>query len=180
LAKRELVEACLLPGVSVARLALEHGLNANLLRSWVTAYKRKRDGGAIVSAPVSSKPTTAFVPVIAAQTQPMQAWAGLQVRLPNGVKIELKDVRDDQVRSLLHALSTLPCFRFDEGLKVLLHRDAVDGRKGINGLAALGEHALGLDPLGQRWPRSVGQFFRFLSGTLGGHAAVFIAGSIVK
>jgi transposase-like protein len=43
-AKRELVEACLVPGVSVARLALEHGLNANLLRSWVTAYKRKRDG----------------------------------------------------------------------------------------------------------------------------------------
>ena len=108
-AKRELVEACLVPGVSVARLALEHGLNANLLRSWVTAYKRKRDGGAIVSAPVSSKPTTAFVPVIAAQTQPMQAWAGLQVRLPNGVKIELNDVRDDQVRSLLHAQSTLPC-----------------------------------------------------------------------
>ncbi|MDP9158228.1 MAG: hypothetical protein M3O74_28780 [Pseudomonadota bacterium] len=32
----------------------------------------------------------------------------------------------------------------------------------------------------QRWPRSVGQFFRFLSGTLGGHAAVFIAGSIAK
>jgi hypothetical protein len=39
-------------------------------------------------------------------------------------------------------------FRFDEGLKVLLHRDAVDGRKGINGLAALVEHALGLDPFG--------------------------------
>jgi len=33
---------------------------------------------------------------------------------------------------------------------------------------------------GQRWPRSFGQFFRFLSGTLGGHAAVFIAGSIAK
>jgi DNA invertase Pin-like site-specific DNA recombinase len=32
----------------------------------------------------------------------------------------------------------------------------------------------------KRWPRSFGQFFRFLSGTLGGHAAVFIAGSIAK
>jgi hypothetical protein len=32
----------------------------------------------------------------------------------------------------------------------------------------------------ERWPRSFGQFFRFLSGTLGGHAAVFIAGSIAK
>lgn len=32
-AKRELVEACLQPGVSVARLALRHGVNANLLRT---------------------------------------------------------------------------------------------------------------------------------------------------
>jgi transposase len=37
-------------------------------------------------------------------------------------------------------------FRFDEGLKVFVHRDAVDGRKGINGLVALVEQALGLDP----------------------------------
>lgn len=37
-------------------------------------------------------------------------------------------------------------FRFDAGLKVYLHRDAVDGRKNINGLAMLVEQALGLDP----------------------------------
>ncbi|WP_438397308.1 IS66 family insertion sequence element accessory protein TnpB [Caballeronia sp. DA-9] len=37
-------------------------------------------------------------------------------------------------------------FRFDGGLKVFLHRDAVDGRKGINGLVALVEQALKLDP----------------------------------
>ena len=37
-------------------------------------------------------------------------------------------------------------FRFDEGLKVYLHRDAVDFRKSINGLAALVEQAMGLDP----------------------------------
>ena len=37
-------------------------------------------------------------------------------------------------------------FRFDAGLKVYLHRDAVDGRKNINGLALLVEQALALDP----------------------------------
>ncbi|MCL9845850.1 IS66 family insertion sequence element accessory protein TnpB [Ralstonia solanacearum] len=37
-------------------------------------------------------------------------------------------------------------FRFDEGLKVYLHRDAVDFRKSINGLALLVEQALDLDP----------------------------------
>lgn len=37
-------------------------------------------------------------------------------------------------------------FRFDAGLKVCLHREAVDGRKNINGLALLVESQLGLDP----------------------------------
>jgi transposase len=37
-------------------------------------------------------------------------------------------------------------FRFDARLKVYLHRDAVDGRKNINGLAALVEQQLGLNP----------------------------------
>ncbi|WP_145770228.1 transposase [Denitratisoma oestradiolicum] len=33
-------------------------------------------------------------------------------------------------------------FRFAPGLKVYLHREAVDGRKSINGLALLVEQAL--------------------------------------
>jgi len=37
-------------------------------------------------------------------------------------------------------------FRFDPALKVFLHREPVDGRKSINGLAALVEQGLGLDP----------------------------------
>lgn len=37
-------------------------------------------------------------------------------------------------------------FRLDARLKVYLHRDAIDGRKNINGLALLVEQELGLDP----------------------------------
>lgn len=37
-------------------------------------------------------------------------------------------------------------FRLDEGLKVYLHREPVDFRLSINGLAMLVEQALGLDP----------------------------------
>jgi transposase len=37
-------------------------------------------------------------------------------------------------------------FRFDAPLKVYVHREAVDFRKSINGLVALVEQALGLDP----------------------------------
>ncbi|WP_197344872.1 transposase [Ralstonia solanacearum] len=36
--KRSLIEACLKPGVSVARMAQTHGVNANLLRKWITRY----------------------------------------------------------------------------------------------------------------------------------------------
>lgn len=37
-------------------------------------------------------------------------------------------------------------FRLDEGLKVYLHREPIDFRLSINGLALLVEQALGLDP----------------------------------
>jgi len=40
-AKLELIRACLQPGVSIARLAMEHGVNTNLLRTWVARYQRE-------------------------------------------------------------------------------------------------------------------------------------------
>ena len=39
--KARLVEACLEPGVSVAGLALEYGVNANLLRKWVKQHEEQ-------------------------------------------------------------------------------------------------------------------------------------------
>ena len=53
--KERLVTACLEPGVSVSRLALEHGVNANLLRKWIKKQTATR------SPPPSSRP--AFIPV---------------------------------------------------------------------------------------------------------------------
>jgi transposase len=40
--KRALIEAALRPGASVARLAQERGINANLLRKWITKYLLER------------------------------------------------------------------------------------------------------------------------------------------
>ena len=39
--KQELVGQCLLPGVSVARMAMQHGVNANLLRAWISKWRTK-------------------------------------------------------------------------------------------------------------------------------------------
>lgn len=44
-AKQELVRRCQQPGVSVAAMALAHGLNANLLRKWITLASRRRVSG---------------------------------------------------------------------------------------------------------------------------------------
>lgn len=37
--KRALVQRALAPGVSVSRLALDHGVNSNLLRKWIRGYQ---------------------------------------------------------------------------------------------------------------------------------------------
>ena len=47
--RRQLARRACEPGVSVARLAMEHGLNTNLLFKWRRAYKAgEYDGGALV------------------------------------------------------------------------------------------------------------------------------------
>ena len=107
-AKLELVQACMQPGVSVARLALEHAVNANLLRKWIRDYERERNGAAASKASESQAP--AFVPVvqigeieasvtdvrgrstrmgIAQSRECMSPPSQLVAQLPNGVTLKL-------------------------------------------------------------------------------------------
>ena len=58
-AKRELIEASLKPGVSVAKLALAHGINANLLRTWIA--KQQRQSLAAVSSRGSTATPSPFI-----------------------------------------------------------------------------------------------------------------------
>lgn len=37
--KAQIVHECLQPGVSMASVALRHGINANLVRKWIPAYR---------------------------------------------------------------------------------------------------------------------------------------------
>jgi transposase len=60
-AKRELVARCLEPGVSLSRLAMAHGVNANLLRKWVMKQTgahppRRRKSAGTLATPVSLLP----------------------------------------------------------------------------------------------------------------------------
>lgn len=66
--KRHLVELSLAPGASVARIALDHRLNANILFKWRRQHLREL-------ARATPKPTAALMPVTVLQPQsvPVQA-----------------------------------------------------------------------------------------------------------
>ena len=108
-AKQELIAAGLRPGVSVARLALEHGINANLLRTWIRKHLDRQDllhhSGMPTVAP------SAFVPVVpvAMGSRSRGACSELAVRLPNGVRVECASLGADQLSQLLQLLHALPC-----------------------------------------------------------------------
>lgn len=105
-AKRELIEAALRPGVSVAGLALRYGINANLLRTWIRKCPEPRVTGA--HTPVVS-PLPAFIPVVPAKPAAQAEMPGLAVHLPNGVRIEVAAVEADGLAVLLQHLHALPC-----------------------------------------------------------------------
>ncbi|MFT4160950.1 IS66-like element accessory protein TnpA [Shinella sp.] len=110
--KAHLIEACLAPGVSVARLALDHGVNANLLRNWIVLHRRRREAASALTALPSSTPP-AFVPVVEAApivrrpvTSALAASAGMRLKasLPNGVRLELEGADARALSAMIQAL----------------------------------------------------------------------------
>jgi hypothetical protein len=111
------------PGVSVARMAMQHAVNANLLRTWITKAQRamaKQMVAPEVSqqvaqafVPVKLEPTlTANLPAIKAASPAGKATPTLvrmQVRLPNGVSIDFGLAPVQELGDVMHMLSALPC-----------------------------------------------------------------------
>jgi len=104
--KQQLVERALQPGVSVAGLALENSLNANLLRMWITKHHLEQRPAVGVADDQTG--ISAFVRVPIARRVEMPA-ASVQVRLPNGVQIDLAHVDSETLTTWLLALNALPC-----------------------------------------------------------------------
>lgn len=85
-AKRELIEAGLQPGVSVAKLALAYGINANLLRTWMTKHQRQSMTAGSLRPSDAPAPLIPVVPV--SPHRLLITSPELAVRLPNGVRLE--------------------------------------------------------------------------------------------
>jgi transposase len=119
--KARLVAASLEPGVSVSRLALDNGINANLLRKWI---KQANETGREHQPSAS-----AFVPVLAAEcslstavtgrngeerlakperTGPLSSPVRMSATLPNGVKLALDCDDMDALTAMIGALGHVP------------------------------------------------------------------------
>mgnify|MGYP003446336595 CR=1 FL=1 len=101
-AKRELVRRCQQPGVSVAAMALAHGLNANLLRKWITVSGRRRGGEDERAVPM-------MLPVTIQRPMPAASNAGdLEVVLPGGTVRIRGSVSREALQVVIDCLSRRP------------------------------------------------------------------------
>ncbi|MEK6381850.1 transposase [Burkholderia cenocepacia] len=135
-AVRELVEFCLRPGVSIARAAMDHDVNPNQLRRWISRHQQHTlqtpmrpdplviDGVSIdIPGPARRVPVSeaqAFVPVVTApSTVPAVSPVpppdtslmalSLHVRLSNGVEFDLGEASVDELATVIQMLGRLPC-----------------------------------------------------------------------
>jgi transposase-like protein len=71
--KADLVAACQRPGTSIAALALQHGMNANVLHRWLKEYDhgRHRLGNADAATATKQPVKQAFIPIALAAPEPV-------------------------------------------------------------------------------------------------------------
>lgn len=133
-AVRELVALCLKPGVSIARMAMDHGVNANQLRRWIARYQQQilhgpRDqepmviDGVSIDTPAptvrsleNASAASAFVPVVSALLPPstppsaeLSMALTLHVRLANGVEFDLGEANVEEIATIVQMLGRLAC-----------------------------------------------------------------------
>lgn len=80
--KAELVAACQQPGASIAALALQHGMNTNVLHRWLKEYGQGRHRLTTATDPLADpaqapKRTPAFVPLELNAVAPSCAMTGV-------------------------------------------------------------------------------------------------------
>ena len=93
--KADAIAACRRPGVSIASVALNRGLNANLLRRWVAESERDGQAGGVVARTsvgdsTAAQPAPEFVPL---------SLAPPAVAVPADIRVELR--RGDTVITVI-------------------------------------------------------------------------------
>ncbi|WAC71034.1 transposase [Roseateles sp. SL47] len=113
-AKAEFVQVCLQPGVSVARLAREFGVNANQVARWIRDHGQLRKRAPVERSAAPASPFVA-VPVVPVAAERFvhdlddRCDVSLQATPPNGVAVELRGVGQRQLADVLQMLGRLTC-----------------------------------------------------------------------
>ena len=111
-AKSELVKVARQPGLPLAKIARICGINANVLSNWMRLHERGKPGGTAPRGEVIEMATPAFVAVQMPSTsaaQPVASGLDVQVRLPNGVTVELSGYDPGGAIRLIEALGRVRC-----------------------------------------------------------------------
>ena len=82
--KAELLTACKQPGASIAALAMQHGMNANVLHRWL---KDHRQGAPLLS---DGGPAPAFIPIDLAASLPVSGRNSEPSAPLSNIRIELQ------------------------------------------------------------------------------------------
>ena len=87
--KTLVLEQCAAPGASVAKLAMSHGLNANIVHGWRKLAREREDAAMSPPSPTTFPAKTAatvpqFLPVSMAQTTSPPAPVDIQIELRRG------------------------------------------------------------------------------------------------
>jgi transposase len=106
--KRRIVEATLVPGASIARVAREHGVNANQVFQWRYEY-RKQTSGARTEAKAELLPVTLAAesnkPSKAEVISPTAPSGSIHIELPGRAVISVESGVDTSlVRAVLESL----------------------------------------------------------------------------
>jgi transposase len=106
--KRRIVEATLLPGASIARVAREHGVNANQVFQWRYEYRNgaswaaKRSRTELLAVTLAAGPGSAVVPEITAPASPS---GSIHIELPGRAVVNIESGVDIAlVRAVLESL----------------------------------------------------------------------------
>ena len=113
-ARSDLVRASQQPGVSLARIARQCGINANVLSNWVRQDERSKGGdaasrGEIIDIPAASAFLAVQVDPAPAPVPAPPPELALHLRLPNGVALDMHVPDLDAVSRLIEVLGRLRC-----------------------------------------------------------------------
>jgi transposase len=106
--KRRIVEATLLPGASIARVARERGVNANQVFQWRYEYRNgaswaaTRSRAELLPVTLVTEPSSAIVPEITAPASPS---GSIHIELPGHAVVNIESGVDTAlVRAVLESL----------------------------------------------------------------------------